>query len=139
MDYESYRKKYFVDPAPEQRFNFAGLHGATLFYQDYQEALAFYQKVLGPPAYVEGEFTHGWQVGNTWLTIFPSKEGGPKNMELPFVMAAPEAVDKLYQAFIDAGVEGEAPIETLMYQPVRMAVLTDPFGVSISIVCFMGE
>ena len=31
MDYETYRKHFFADPAPEQRFGFAGLHGLTLF------------------------------------------------------------------------------------------------------------
>ncbi|MBT3240551.1 MAG: hypothetical protein HON98_08720 [Chloroflexi bacterium] len=139
MDYEEYRKKYFVDPQPKQRFNFVGIHGVALYYEDYAEALAFWEKVIGPPNYVEGEFTHGWTVGNTLFTLFPSKDGNPKNVEVPFVVENPEDVDKLYGAFVEAGAVGEAPIDTLMYEHVRMAVLKDPFGVELSIICFMGE
>lgn len=134
MDYESYRKQNFVDPQPEARFAFAGLLGATLYYQDYPAALAFYTEVLGPPAYIEGEYTHGWQVGDTWLTLFPAKNGNPTNVEVGFYVQTPEEVDRLYQAFVSAGAQGEPPIDTLMYEPVRMCVLTDPFGVSLAVV-----
>ena len=81
MDYETYRKNYFVNPQPKSLFDFAGIHGATLYYQDYQSALAFYKQVLGPPNYVEGKNTHGWEIGQTWLTLFPSEVGNPKNVE----------------------------------------------------------
>jgi len=137
MDYESYRKAYYANPAPEPRFKFAGLHGATLYYEDYQEALAFYTRVLGPPAYIEGEHTHGWQVGETWLTLFPSKAGNPINVEVQFHVISPEEVDRLYQTFLDAGAKGDPPVETLMYRPVRMAVLEDPFGATVSVVCWL--
>ena len=139
MDYEAYRKRYFIDPAPQQRFNFKGLLGATLYYQDYQEALAFYTKVLGPPAYVEDENTHGWQVGETWLTLFPSKNGNPQNVEVPLYVDSPEEVDRLYQAFIASGAKGEPPDNNLMYEPVQICILTDPFGVSILIACSLVE
>jgi catechol 2,3-dioxygenase-like lactoylglutathione lyase family enzyme len=139
MDYESYRKAYYVKPAPEPRFQFAGLHGATLYYQDYQEALAFYTQVLGPPAYIEGEHTHGWQVGQTWLTLFPSKSGNPANVEVPFFVDTAEEVDRLCEAFLEAGAKGDPPQDTLMYRPVRMCVLEDPFGVSLSVVCWLAE
>jgi hypothetical protein len=135
MDYETYRKKYFADLQPEPRFKFSGAFGATLYYQDYQEALAFYKKVLGPPAYIEGENTHGWKIGETWLTLFPSKSGNPINVEIPFYMASPEEVDRLYQAFIAAGAKGDPPENGIMYRLVRLCVLTDPFGVSILVVC----
>jgi len=64
MDYDTYRRKYFTDPEPEQRFGFSGLHGITLFFSEYDAAVNFYQEVLGPPAYVEGEFTRGWRIGS---------------------------------------------------------------------------
>ena len=134
MDYESYRKQNFVDPQPESRFAFAGILGATLYYQDYTAALAFYTEVLGPPAYIEGEHTHGWQIGETWLTLFPSKQGNPINVEVGFYVETPAEVDRLYAAFLAAGATGEPPIDTLMYTPVRMCVLTDPFGVSLAVV-----
>ena len=50
MDYETYRSKYFVDPAPQPRYNFIGNFGVTLFYEDYEAALTYYTQVLGPPA-----------------------------------------------------------------------------------------
>ncbi len=139
MDFEEYRKKHFVDPQPEQQFKFVGIHGVALYYEDYAEALGFWEKVLGPPNYVEGENTHGWMVGKTLLTLFPSKDGNPKNVEVPFVMEALEDVDELTEAFLAAGAVGEAPMDTLMYERARMAVLKDPFGVELSVICFMGE
>ena len=134
MDYEEYKKKYFVDPQPDPKFKFSGILGTALFYKEYQAALDFYSKVLGPPAYIEGEYTRSWILGETWLTLFPSKTGNPTNIEVPFWVETPDEVDRLYQSFIDAGASGEPPIDTLMGEPVRMCVLTDPFGVSISVV-----
>ncbi len=139
MDYEEYRNKYFVDPQPKQRFDFVGIHGVALYFEQYKEALTFYEKVLGPPNYIEGKFTHGWEVGNSLLTLFPSKARNPINVEVPFVVEKPEDVDELYQAFINAGATGDEPVDTLMYSNVRMAIVKDPFGVDIMIVCFKGE
>lgn len=67
MDFETYRKRFFANPSPQQRFEFAGLFGLTLYFEYYEAAVAYYQKVLGPPAYIEGEGTKGWQIGTTWL------------------------------------------------------------------------
>ena len=69
MDYESYRKSYIVDPQPEPRFKFAGLGGITLYFERYQEVVAYYTSVLGPPAYVEGQFTRSWPIAGDWLTL----------------------------------------------------------------------
>lgn len=134
MDFEEYRKKYYTDPQPEPKHKFSGILGATLYYQDYPAALAFFRQVFGEPGYVEGEFTHGWQVGQSWLTVFPSKAGSPTNIEVPIYLASPEEVDKLYAVFMAAGAEGNPPLDTLMYVPVRMTVVTDPFGVSFALV-----
>jgi catechol 2,3-dioxygenase-like lactoylglutathione lyase family enzyme len=135
MDYQSYRKQFFVDPSPEPRFDFAGLHGATLFYSDYQAALDYYSRVLGPPAYVEGENTHGWRVGDTWLTLLRGKSGNPQNIEVPIVMNTPQEAERLQAAFIEAGGTGDEPSNQLMYEPVRSCSVKDPFGVDILIFC----
>lgn len=135
MDYKEYKQKYFANPASQPKFDFVGLHGIALYFHEYEKAVAFYSAVLGPPAYIEGEFTKGWQIGNIWLTLFPSKSGNPQNAEIHFLMKTPQEVEKLYQAFISAGATGDAPSDQLMYEPLRYCYLQDPFGTGILIVC----
>jgi uncharacterized glyoxalase superfamily protein PhnB len=139
MDFEEYRKKHFTDPVPVPRYQLHGIHGATLYYQDYQGALSFFRKVFGSPAYVEGENTHGWKIGNSWLTVFPARQGSPQNLEIPVYLQTAEEVDRLYTAFIDAGAHGTKPEDTLMYHRVRMAIVTDPFGAVFNLVYEYGE
>lgn len=139
MDYESYRKKNFVEPPPESRFEFLGLHGTTLYFSDYEAALSYYTAVLGPPVYVEGQGTRGWRIGNTWLTLLKGSSGGPQNMELNFVMQTPREADRLQAAFIAAGGQGEPPSDQLMYEPVRYCPVVDPFGTNILIICPLDE
>ena len=134
MDYESYRKAYFVDPQPVPKFNFDGLHGAALYFTEYEKAIAYYTEVLGPPAYVEGEFTHGWRLGSIWLTLFPAKTGNPQNAELILQMATPAEADRLQAAFIAAGGSGEPPSDQLMFEPLRFCGVIDPFGTQLTIV-----
>lgn len=133
MDFQPYKKKYYVEPTPKQQFEFDGLQGAVLFIEDYSAAVDFYQQVLGPPAYVEGENTKGWQLGDTWLTLFPAKHGNPTNMELNIVMKTAKEADRLQQAFVDAGAQGSEAHDTIMYVPIHACPVTDPFGVSILI------
>jgi len=133
MDYEAYRKEYFVEPAPEPRFDFDGLHGATLFFQEYEAVVDFYQQVLGPPAYVEGSSTRGWRVGGTWLTLLRGNNGGPANVEIAIVMPTPEEAERLQAAFIAAGGRGPVPSDQLMYMPIRSCPVSDPFGVDFMI------
>ena len=38
MDYEEYRSKYIIDPPPPPRFDFDGVQGLALFYEDYEQA-----------------------------------------------------------------------------------------------------
>lgn len=135
IEYEEYRAKYFVHPEPEPRFDFAGLRGATLFYEDYDAAVAFYTTVLGPPSYVEGAGTRSWILNGTWLTLLQGAHGPPTNVEVPFVMATPEEADRLQRAFIDAGGAGTEPIDTFMGVPVRYCPVTDPFGVDLLVYC----
>ncbi|MEK6221754.1 MAG: hypothetical protein N2D54_05860 [Chloroflexota bacterium] len=134
MDYKTYRKNYFIDPAPKPQFEFEGQHGASLYYEDYPKALAYYTELLGPPAYVEGDNTRGWELGNTWLTLFPAEKDSPKNAELTLVMKTPAEVDRLHAAFILAGGEGPQPSDELIYRPVRMGFVTDPFGAGFLII-----
>lgn len=134
MDYESYRNAYFVDPQPEARFDFIGLHGIALFFSDYDAALAYYKEVLGPPAYVEGRLTNGWRLGNIWLTLFPASSGSPQNAEIHILVGTPQEADRLHKAFLDALGMGGEPSDELMYEPIRYCSVTDPFGTDILIV-----
>lgn len=139
MDYESYKKAYFVDPQPEPRFGFVGLHGIALFFSDYDDVVTYYTKVLGPPAYVEGRFTNGWRIGNIWLTLFPTKSGGPQNTEIHLLMSTPDEANRLHKAFIDAGGKGQEPSDELMYEPIRYCSVMDPFGTDILIVSRLSQ
>jgi len=134
MDYENYQKNYFTDPPSEQRFNFTGDFGVTLFYQDYAPAIAYYERVLGPPAYVEGEGTRGWRVGQGWLTLLKGESGNPRNLEITFVVSSPAQAEALQRAFVEAGGAGQAPSDELMYEPIRYCAVTDPFGTALLII-----
>ena len=133
MDFKTYKEKYFTEPAPLPRFEFKGILGVSLFFQPYEEAVKYYEQVLGPPAYSEGESTRGWRLGNTWLTLMRAEKGTPKNFDINLVMESPQEAGRLQQAFIDAGGSGQTPREDLMYEPVHICPVTDPFGTEILI------
>ena len=133
MDFDAYQKAYFLDPQPEARFAFRGSFGLTLYYQDFEEALAFYTQVLGPAGYQEGDSTRGWKIGDGWLTLLRGKQGNPRNVEITFEMESPEQAERLQRDFIQAGAQGSAPSDQLMYAPVRVCPLSDPFGVDVMI------
>lgn len=135
MDYAEYRRKYIVDPVPKPRYEFTGVHGLALFYEDYEQAVAFYSEVLGPPIYIEGAGTRSWAVGDTWLTVLKGENGNPVNVEVPFVTTTPAEADRLQRAFIAAGGSGPEPFNTLMGEPVRYCAVTDPFGVELLVYC----
>lgn len=131
MDFDEYRRAYYADPEPEARFAFASTGGAVIFIEDYTAAIAYYRSVLGEPAYVEGEHTHGWRIGDSWLTIFPSRSGGPVNTEVQLLMESPEEAERLQAALIAAGGSGPEPTDQLMYEPIRSCPVTDPFGTDL--------
>ena len=135
MDYESYRRNFYVDPQPEPRFEFLGLHGVTLFFSDYEAAVDYYTRVLGSPAYVEGKGTRGWQIGDTWLTLLKWEKDNPRNVEFNIVMKSSQEAERLQAAFIEAGGSGEPPSDQRMYEPVRFCPVTDPFGMQIIVFC----
>jgi len=134
MNYEAYCKAYFANPLPEPRYSFSGTFGVTLYFEDFELAVDFYQKVLGPPAYVEGEGTRGWQIGKGWLTLLQGKSGSPQNVEITLQVETPAEAEKLQQAFIAAGGKGSAPSDEYMYVPVRSCPVRDCFGTEIRII-----
>jgi len=134
MDYESYRKSNFADPRPIPRFEFTGIFGITLYFEEFERAVDYYSRVLGPPAYVEGEGTRGWAIGSGWLTLLRGGKGSPRNTEVTFVMQTPEQADRLQAAFVAAGGEGSEPTDTLMYEPVRYCPVQDPFGTDLLVI-----
>lgn len=134
MDYASYKKKYFVSPAPPQREGLQAMQGLSLYVQPYADAIAFYSGLFGAPQYIEGDSVHGWQLGEAWFTLFPSKAGNPRNVDIGLFMDSREKVDELFAEFVSAGAKGEAPIDTLMYEPVYVAFLRDPFSLDWSII-----
>lgn len=133
MDYATYRHAYFSDPPPEPRFDLRGVGGATLYFSDYDEAVEFYTGVLGRPAYAEGLGTRGWKLGETWLTLLAGGDGAPRNVEVSIVASTPAEAERLQAAFIEAGATGPHPENGLMYEPVRLCPVTDPFGTELLI------
>ena len=134
MNYEEYRNAYFVTPAPKPRYRFEGSCGVTLYYEDYEAAVEYYRQVLGPPAYVEGAGTRGWPIGSGWLTLLRGSSGNPRNVEVTFQVETPAEAERLQRAFIEAGGEGPAPTDELMYEPIRYCPVCDPFGTELLVI-----
>jgi hypothetical protein len=134
MDFEAYRRACFVDPPPAPRFAFTGAFGSTLYFQDFDGAVAFYAAALGPPAYAEGDGTRGWPIGAGWLTLLRGSDGNPRNVELTLEVASVEAAERLQAALVAAGGRGSPPADRLMYRPVRTCPVADPFGTELMIV-----
>lgn len=134
MEHREYRRAYFADPMPESRYPSSGSFGVTLYFEEFITAVGYYQQVLGPPAYVEGEGTRGWQIGSGWLTLPRGRSCSPRNVELTLEVQTPEEAERLQRAFIEAGGVGPAPSDELMYEPVRLCPVCDPFGTEILII-----
>jgi hypothetical protein len=134
MNYQEYRTAYFADPMPEPPYRFSGSFGVTLYFEEFNSAVGYYRQVLGPPAYVEGEGTRGWAIGSGWLTLLRGKSSGPRNVEVTLQVETPEEAERLQRAFIEAGGEGPAPSDQLMYEPIRSCPVRDPFGTEILII-----
>lgn len=113
MDFDTYRRAYFVNPPPHQRFRFVGSFGVTMYFEEYHSAIAFYERILGPPSYVEGDGTRGWPIGNGWLTLLKGKKGNPQNIEITFELESVEEAEALQRDFIAAGARGQAPSDQL--------------------------
>jgi len=133
MDFDAYQKAYFLNPQPEPRFMFTGSFGMTLYYQDFEAAVAFYEQILGSAGYQEGDSTRGWSIGQGWLTFLRGKQGNPQNVEISFELETTQEAEALQRAFIAIGANGPEPSDQLMYVPIRSCPVTDPFGVDIMI------
>lgn|GEM_PF-789773 len=134
LNIQKYREAYFTDPRPEQHYCFRGSFGVTLFFEDFDAAAEYYEQVLGPPAYVEGKGTRGWEIGGGWLTLLRGTSGNPTNMEITLPVDTPEEAERLQKAFIDAGGTGPPPSDELMYEPVRFCSVCDPLGTNLLII-----
>ncbi|MCB0195682.1 MAG: hypothetical protein KDJ65_27270 [Anaerolineae bacterium] len=134
MDYEEYRNTYFTNPIPQPRYRFSGSFGITLYFEEFEAAVAYYQQALGPAVYAEGEGTRGWPIGTGWLTLLRGKSGAPQNVEITFQMETPQEAERLQQAFIAAGGKGMPPSNQLMYEPIRSCPVRDPFGTELLII-----
>jgi predicted lactoylglutathione lyase len=121
-------------------FKIVGVNYVSLYVKDIEAAIEFYSKILDPPTYKEKN-TYGWKMGTTWLTIFLSKYGtskgsNPCNTEFAIQVATTEAVDELYERFLEAGAKDYSlPEDTQMYESMRFACVDDPFGVRIDVYC----
>jgi len=121
-------------------YKIVDLNYVSLYYEDFQDAIAFYTDVFGPPENVDEKGAiYGWRMGSTWLTLFPSKGGtqkgsNPQNTEFAIQVSAPDEVDALFNILIEAGAKkGWDPADTNMYEDMRFAYVDDPFGVRIDI------
>jgi hypothetical protein len=109
VDFEAYRSAYFVDPPPHQQYRFTGSFGATLFFEDYDSAIDFYARALGPPSYLESDGTRGWPIGGGWLTLLKGSQGNPQNVEITIELETVHDAEALQRDFISAGAIGQAP------------------------------
>lgn len=139
MDFDAYRKAFFADPLPEPRYQFTGSFSVALYFEEYEDAVAYYEAVLGPPGYIEGESTRGWQIGAGWLTLLRGKSGSPTNVEVAFELETPDEAEALQNAFLAAGGRGQAPSNQLMYKPIRSCPVADPFGTEILVIAPLSE
>ena len=123
MDEAAYRQAYFVDPQPEPLFRFEGIRGVSLFFDAYEEAVAFYSSVLGPPNYVEGAGTRSWVIGDSWLTLFAATAGGPANAEVQLFDSKPvivvERFDRVWREDVLYRLPQEDICQALGVPPLR--------------------
>lgn len=120
-----------------------GLYFPSFYFKDFEKACAFYTQVLGPPD-VDKEKLKGWELGNTWLTFFPSEGGAPspgrnpQNAEFAIQVQTPAEVDVLFKAMVSAGATPFCePEDTWMYEEMRFSGVDDPFGIRVDIFCPM--
>jgi hypothetical protein len=123
------------------RFAVQGLYFPTFYFKDFDLACAFYTQILGQPD-VDKEKLKGWQLGNTWLTFFPSEQNvpsegdNPRNAEFAIQVHTPPEVDVLFNAFVAAGAKAFCePEDTWMYEEMRFSGVDDPFGIRVDIFC----
>lgn len=126
----------------------AGAAYPSFYVPDLAAAEAFYERILGPTEFREGDQLVGFKLGATWLTLFPTKLGphsdveGPRNAEFAIEVKTPEDVDRLYERLLACGakpLKGFAPTDTWMYRKMRFACVDDPFGIRVDVFCPLPE
>ncbi len=140
LDFAAYEQAFFTHPAPPSRFRFRRLGGVSIAVADLAAASAFYTAVLGPPGYVEAD-AHGWRIGDAWLTLLADAQAGTGRSAVGFSLAldSPGEAERLQRAFAAAGATTTAPQDTLMYEPVRLCPVIDPFGTHILLIAANAE
>ena len=128
------------------RFDIVDLNYVSLYPADHAAAIDFYTRVFGPlDAESPDDGVWGWQMGSTWLTIFPGDQGpNPKsttsNAEFAIQVGSAAEVDRVFEALVEAGATtGSPPEDTWMYEKMRFAYVDDPFGIRIDIYCPLSE
>lgn len=132
--------------ADMSRFDIVGLNYVSLYPADHRAAIDFYTEVFGPiDVESPDDGVWGWQMGSTWLTVFPGTEGPDPtatsvNAEFAIQVGSPTEVDRLFEALVASGAKaGSAPEDTWMYEPMRFAYVDDPYGVRIDVYCPITE
>jgi hypothetical protein len=132
LDFAAYERAFFTMPPPPPRFRFQRISGVAIEVEDLERAQAFYAQVLGPPAYVESD-ARGWRIGQTWLTLLPG-ERRAASVSFSIEVETPQEADRLQRAFADAGATIRPASDQLMYRPIRMCPVVDPFGTDILVI-----
>ena len=124
-----------------KKVEIVGVVYPSFYVKEFDTAVAFYTNVFGVPQ-VNQERIKGWYLGNTWLTLFPSADGGvfpdsnPRNGEFAVQVGSPEQVDILFNAMVDAGAKPFwEPKDGEMYEKMRFSCVDDPVGIRVDIIC----
>lgn len=124
------------------KYDIVSLNYVSLYFKDHQAAIEFYTRIFGEPQLNHnGGAIIGWELGNTWLTVFHAKEGtdpsrNPCNAEFAIHVGSDVEVDRLYNDLMAADCSSVwMPEDTEMYEPMRFAAVDDPLGVRIDIYC----
>ena len=128
----------------KKAYKISAVRFPSFYLKDFEAAVDFYTRILGPPE-TDQETIKGWQIGDTWLTLFPAgafhrKEVNPRNCEIALQVESPDQVDSLYRTLVEAGAEScWEPEDTEMYVPMRFSCVDDPFGIRIDVYCPLEE
>jgi len=124
MKYTDYRKQYFTKTTKLE----ARITGIDMYLHDWAKAVAFYTHLLGKPRYQEGPDIHGWELGTTWLTIFPDYGNPDRTQSFTICMPTVKQAESLQKKCENLGAKIRPPSNQLMYKPIRHCPVTDPFG-----------
>ena len=122
----------------------AGVEYPSIYVDDMEAADAFFSAICGPCPFTEPNLK-GWKLGDTWITVFPSKfgpqkGGDPTNTEFAIRVKTPEDVDRLFDRMVELGsTPYSKPEDTWMYKRMRFSCLDTPFGLRLDSLCPLPE